>query len=366
MRVTASKLWNEADFSAFTFFRPEKFQVSDRKARSTRESDNLNIDMHAHFVPEALLDDLAAKRHSFPSISATGRKDAVRIAFGSQEPKRPMPAAMSDVDRRRRRLAEQRIEKQVVAGWLDIFGYDLPPDEGADWSRFVNEHMLKGVAQLEAFVPLATVPMQSGKLAAQVLEEALAAGFHGAMIGTQPKGMGSVLDDPDLDPFWEAAASRKATIIVHPTFGAHDNRLKAYGLVNTVGRITDSTIAVSRLLLSGHLLRYPGVNLVVAHGGGALPMVLGRLKNSFAHDPAGNADPGEGFSRLYFDTVVYDPRAIRFLCDVAGPSKLMMGTDQPFPNAEAKPQELIQCCGLEAKDQTAVLGGTAAKLFGIS
>lgn len=103
----------------------------------------MNIDMHAHFVPEALLDDLAAKRHSFPSVSATGKKDAVRIAFGSQEPKRPMPAAMSDVERRRRRLAEQRIEKQVVAGWLDIFGYDLPPDEGADWSRFVNEHMLR-------------------------------------------------------------------------------------------------------------------------------------------------------------------------------------------------------------------------------
>jgi aminocarboxymuconate-semialdehyde decarboxylase len=322
--------------------------------------------MHAHFVPEALLDDLAARRHSFPSVSATGEKGTVRVAFADQEPKRPMPAAMSDVDRRRRRLSEQRIEKQVVAGWLDIFGYDLPPDEGADWSRFVNEHMLKGIAKLEAFVPLATVPMQSGKLAASVLEEALAAGFHGAMIGTQPKGIGSVLDDPDLDPFWETASSRKATVIVHPTFGAHDNRLKAYGLVNSVGRITDSTIAVSRLLLSGHLLRYPGVNLVVAHGGGALPMVLGRLKNSFANNPAGNADPGEGFSRLYFDTVVYDPRAIRFLCDVAGPSRLMMGTDQPFATAEAKPQELIQCCGLEAGDQAAILGGTAAKLFQIS
>ena len=91
--------------------------------------------------------------------------------------------------------------------------------------------------------------------------------------------------------------------------------------------------AVSRLLLSGHLQRYPGVNLVIAHGGGGLAMVLGRLKNSYANDPSGTADPGESFSRLYFDTVVYDPRAIRFLCDVAGPSKLMMGTDQPFANA---------------------------------
>jgi len=323
----------------------------------------LNIDMHAHFVPEALLDDLASRRHSFPSVSATGATQSLSIAFANGEPKREMPVTMSDVGWRRRRLAEQRIEKQLVAGWLDIFGYELPADEGADWSRFVNQHMMKGVAQLDAFVPLATVPMQSGKLAAQVLTESMKAGFHGAMIGTQPKGIGGVLDDPDLDPFWEAASSLKATVIVHPTFGAHDNRLKAYGLVNTVGRITDSTIAVSRLLLSGHLLRYPGVNLVIAHGGGALAMVLGRLKNSFANNPGKNSDPGESFSRLYFDTVVYDPRALRFLCEVAGPSKVMMGTDQPFPNAEAKPQELIQCCGVEAKHQSAILGDTAARLF---
>ena len=89
----------------------------------------MKIDMHAHFVPEALLDDLASRRHSFPSVSATGAKEAVSITFGSGEPKREMPAAMSDVSGRRRRLAEQRIEKQLVAGWLDIFGYELPADE---------------------------------------------------------------------------------------------------------------------------------------------------------------------------------------------------------------------------------------------
>jgi aminocarboxymuconate-semialdehyde decarboxylase len=326
----------------------------------------MNVDMHAHFVPGALLEDLAARRHAFPSVSATGEPKALRIAFGAEEPKRPMPGAMSDVERRRRGLSSQGIEKQVVAGWLDIFGYDLPPDEGADWSRFVNEHMLRGVAPLPAFVPLATVPLQSGKLAARVLDEALKSGFHGAMIGSQPKGQGGVLDDPDLDPFWEMASERKATIIVHPTFGAHDARLKAYGLVNSVGRITDTTIAVSRLLLSGHLQRYPGMKLVIAHGGAALPMALGRLKNSYANDPAGNADPGEGFSRLYFDTVLYDARTLKFLCDMAGPEKLMMGTDQPFANAEAKPIDLIQCCGVHGAEQAAMLGGTASRLFGIS
>lgn len=327
----------------------------------------MNIDVHAHFVPQALLGELAAQRHRFPSVAATVETGAVRVAFVGHEPKRPVMAAMSDVEQRRRWLAEQGIDKQVVAGWLDIFGYDLPPEEGADWSRYLNEHMLKGVAQVKGFVPLATVPMQSGKLAARVLEEALDAGFRGAMIGTEPKGMsGGVLDDPDLDPFWEAASSRKATLFVHPTFGARDDRLKAYGLVSAVGRVTDTTIAVSRLLFSGHLLRYPGINLVVAHAGAALPMVLGRLRQSFATSPGQRADPVEGFRRLYFDTAAYDPRAVRFLCDVAGASKVMMGTDQPFPIAEAEPLKFIQCCDLDAGERAAVLGATAARLFRIS
>jgi len=165
----------------------------------------------------------------------------------------------------------------VVGGWLDMFAYEIAAEEGADWSRFLNEHMLKAVKPLATFTPLATVPLQSGKLAARVLEEALDAGFHGAMVGTQPKGMGGALDDPDLEPFWEVASARKATLFVHPMFACGDDRLNDYDLVNAVGRISDTTHAVARLLYSGHLVRYPGVNLVIAHGGAALPYALGRL-----------------------------------------------------------------------------------------
>jgi len=322
------------------------------------------IDIHAHFVPKKMLDDLAGKRHSFPSVQAFA-ENGVRVSFSGQDAKRPIFAAMSDVDGRLSWLGERKIDKQVVAGWLDLFGYELPADEGADWSRFLNEYMMKGVARAEKLVPLATVPLQSGKLAARVLEEALDAGFHGAMIGTQPKGQGGVLDDPDLDPFWETASSRKAVIYVHPTFGAHDDRLRAYGLVSAVARATDTTIAVSRLLFSGHLQRYPDLKLVVSHGGAALPYLLGRLRASYKTEKGKRADPVESFEKLYFDTVVYDERALRFLCEVAGASNVMMGTDQPFAIGETEPVKLIDCCGFGATERAAMLGGTAARLFGI-
>jgi aminocarboxymuconate-semialdehyde decarboxylase len=323
------------------------------------------IDAHAHFVPQALLDAAAVQR-SFPSVKVTTENGAVRFAFAGQEAKRPVPAGMSDVERRRRWLSDRGIDKQVVGGWLDMFGYDLPPEEGLEWSRFLNAHMLKATTKIPFLVPLATVPMQSGKLAAQVLEEALDQGFHGAMIGTQPKGASGVLDDPDLEPFWEVASARKAALFVHPTFGARDDRLKAYGLVSAVGRVTDTTLAVSRLLYSGHLVRHPGVNLVISHGGAALPMIFGRLKRSFATAPAQNADPALGFHKLYFDSVVYDASTIRFICEVAGADRVVMGTDEPFAIAEEQPVKLIDACGFDAADRAAIMGGTATALFGIS
>jgi aminocarboxymuconate-semialdehyde decarboxylase len=320
------------------------------------------IDAHAHFVPPALLEELTSGRRISPSVKVAVY-GGVRLSFAGNEAKRPVPAGMSTAEARRQWLAAHGIDKQVVGGWLDMFGYDLPAEEAADWSRFLNTHMLAATAKLPFLVPLATVPMQSGRFAAEILEEALDAGFHGAMIGTQPKGASGVLDDPDLTPFWEAASARKATLFVHPTFGARDDRLKAYGLVSAVGRVTDTSIAIARLLFSGHLARYPGVNLAISHGGAALPMMVGRLRQSFATAPAQNADPVEGFRRLYVDSVVYDARTVRYIADMLGPGRVLMGTDLPFAIAEDEPVKLIEACGFAAKERAAILGGTAAALF---
>ena len=324
------------------------------------------IDAHAHYVPPEMIAALKSGARKFPSVKMEIEGAAVRFTFGGDASKRPIPPGMQDAEGRRAFLAKRGIDSQVVGGWLDMFGYDIPAEEGADWSRFLNEHMLAGVRAHPFFVPLATVPMQSGRHAAKVLEEALDAGCHGAMIGTQPKGATGVLDDPDLDPFWEAASARKATLFVHPTFGAPDDRLKQYGLVSAIGRLTDTSIAVARLLYSGHLLRYPGVRLVLSHGGAALPMALGRLRRSFETAPADNSDPVESFRKLYFDTVVYDAAALRFVREVAGPGRILMGTDLPFAIGEHEPVKFVESCGFDAAERASILGGAARDLFNIA
>src|SRR5260370_32812168 len=103
-----------------------------------------------------------------------------------------------------------------------MFGYELPAPEGARGSRLINADLMKTVKEQPRFIPLATVPLQEGEHAAEVLREAHDQGFRGAMIGTQPNGRGGVLDDDSLVPFWKAANDVGSIIFIHPVFDSGD------------------------------------------------------------------------------------------------------------------------------------------------
>jgi aminocarboxymuconate-semialdehyde decarboxylase len=320
------------------------------------------IDTHAHVVPGTLLDALRSEKRLFPSVKLHSDGAAPRMEFAGLGPGRPIQPRLHDLAQRRDWLKQTGVDHQLIGGWTDVYGYDLAGEEGADWARFYNEHMAKDTASLSSLSALATVPLQNGALAAKVLDEALDAGLHGAMIATQPKGTGGNLDDPDLDPFWELASARGATIFLHPHYICGDERLAGFDLVNAVGRLADSTIAVARLLFSGHLTRFSGMNLVLSHGGGALPYALGRLKRNQVIHPD-YADPEPGFRKLYFDTVLFEPLALRFLCDLVGADKIMLGSDYPFGIGDLDPCKLIDATPFTATERDAILGGNAARLF---
>ncbi|MGH3267126.1 MAG: amidohydrolase family protein, partial [Trebonia sp.] len=126
---------------------------------------------------------------------------------------------------------------------------------------------------------------------------------------------------------------------------------------------TDTTTAVARLLVSGHVARYAGANLVVSHAGAALPYALGRLRRNHTIHPGKYADPLDGFRRLYFDTVLFEARALRFLCDIAGADKVMLGSDYPFPIGDAEPLKVVEATALEDGERRNILGDTAARIF---
>lgn len=324
----------------------------------------LVIDIHAHFIPKCLYDRYDANAAKFPGVKLTRDDKGVRMQFPGTEPTRPISPKLSDLADRRAWMDKNGIDHQLVGGWLDSFGYELPVQEGLAWSRFINECMWDQLREETRFTPLATVPLQDGKLAAQVLEEAMAKGFGGVMIGTLPKGLSGNLDDPSLDPFWSAASKLNAAVVLHPMFICGEPRLNDYDLVNAIGRVADTSIAVSRLLFSGHLLKFPGMKFILSHGGAALPFALGRLIRNHQISQGKYADPRKGCEAMYYDSCVFDADALEFLAKKASADRLMLGSDAPFPIGDPEPKKVIEAAaGLNAEQKAKILGITAQSVF---
>lgn len=323
------------------------------------------IDCHAHLVPPSLLDAIRSQAANFPSIRLIEEGGSLGFSFAGGKPTRPVSKPLSDVPARLQWMDTQKVERQVVGGWLDMFGYETPAEEGARWSRLINSHLAQAGKDEPRFIPLATVPLQNGPLAAEVLREAHASGFRGAMIGTQPKGKGGVLDDPTLAPFWEAANELGSIIFIHPVFESGDDRVHDYGMANAVGRITDTLIAMSRLIYSGTVTRYPNAKIVAGIGGAALPYVIGRLRRNYSLDKDKLGDPDAALAALYYDTIVQDTRTLRFLADVVGADRIMMGSDMPFPIGDLAPLKIVANTQFSDSERAAINGGLAQRLFGI-
>ena len=107
------------------------------------------------------------------------------------------------------------------------------------------------------------------------------------------------------------------------------------------------------------------MKLVISHGGAALPLVLGRLARNFSIAQGKYADPRKGFEALYFDSVVFDADALRYLADKAGASRIMLGSDWPFPIGDMEPCKVVHAAGFGDSERSAVLGGNASGVFRI-
>jgi aminocarboxymuconate-semialdehyde decarboxylase len=322
------------------------------------------IDSHAHLVPPDLIAAIRKDQARFPSVRVIDEAGSIALAFAGGKPTRPVSKPLSDLPARLAWMDKQGIARQVCGGWVDMFGYELSSAEGESWARLINEALLATAKAEPRFVPLATVPLQDGARAAAVLKDAVGAGAPGVMIGTLPRGIGSVLDAADLDPFWTAADALGAVVHIHPSFDAGDRRVDDYGLANAVGRISDAIVAVARLLCSGHVTRYGNAKIVAPMGAAGLPFVLGRLKRNAAITP-GVADPVEAIGRLYVDTILHDVRVLQFVIAMLGTDRLMMGSDSPFPIGDLEPTKIVAAAGLRDDQVAAVNGGLAKKVFRI-
>src|SRR5215831_7119524 len=93
------------------------------------------IDVHGHLVPPELLAEIRKEHGRFPSLRLIEDEASLAIAFAGGKPSRAIMKGLSDVAARLAWMDKQGIDRHVVGGWPDWFGYELPAAEGEAWCR---------------------------------------------------------------------------------------------------------------------------------------------------------------------------------------------------------------------------------------
>ena len=231
----------------------------------------------------------------------------------------------------------------------------------------------------DRFVAFATVALQFPDLAAEQLQKAAKQyGFRGVSMGGHVAGI--EISDPKFHPFWQKAEELGVLVFIHPQGDGAPTQLgqrfKGNGyLSNVIGNPLETTIALSHLIFEGTLDRFPGLKICAAHGGGFLPSYPGRSDHGCptrpdlcpggTHGPIKKA-PSEYLKQMYYDTMVFQPEAVRHLAAEVGSDRLMIGTDTPYPRTSTAVDLILDTKELTDEEKIAVLGGTAARLLGIS
>ncbi|MCO1655567.1 amidohydrolase family protein [Pseudonocardia humida] len=327
------------------------------------------LDVHAHAMPLPLLQRLADRGLADLGGAAEGvvRLDPRVSGVG---PRVPLPLARSqyDVDVRLCEMDDLGVDRHAVS---------LPPSlfcSTADDGGFARGIVAAGNDELATYVadaPDRLLGLGSVALgwpgAAEEADRALdELGLAGIAIGS--RGGGRDLDDPVNDELWALLAERGAFVFLHPSGVPDPHRQADFWLPQLVGYPMETALAVARLVFGRVLERHP-LTLCLAHGGGCLPALRGRLDAGWDREDLARTTavrPSELTDRLYYDTAVFSTTLLRRLVEDVGAEHVLLGTDHPFELGDRAPLETVAALGLDRAATRAIRWENAAGLLGLA
>jgi aminocarboxymuconate-semialdehyde decarboxylase len=323
------------------------------------------IDIHAHWYPKRFLDLLAREgpAHGLEWREVAGEGPQFRVGHLVTGPAGPR---YIDLDARLEAMDAQGVAahalslSQPMVHWA---GRGL----GERLAAVYNEELARAhETHPERFVGLAALPMHEPDLALRELERAATLpGVRGVYMATQIQER--ELSDPAFLPVFERIEALALPVFLHPVMVIGAERLREFYLTNLLGNPFESAIAAAHLIFGGVLDRFPRLEVVLPHAGGAFPWLAGRLNRGWekrAELRNIRQAPVEYLRRFHYDTIGYSDSVLEYLVRTIGAERVLMGSDYCFPIAYEQPVRIVTANqALSAEEKQMIVETNARRLL---
>jgi aminocarboxymuconate-semialdehyde decarboxylase len=299
-------------------------------------------DVHTHIIPPAVI---AASEKGLFGMRAGA--NTLHIC-GHGVPMHPL----SKIDALVERIKSDDLDGAIVSVPPPLFRPDLGTNDRVGYTRMVNDSLLLACRShqlsLRAF---AYLPIEDPELAADVASR-LDTNWAGAVAGTE-LGLLSYASER-YDPLWQTLSDAKLPLFIHPG-SSPDTRLDHFYLSNLLGNPVETTIAAANLIFAGVMHRFPGLKVILAHGGGCVAALCGRWQHGSATDRPGiphlDLQPIDAVRKFYVDSLVHSPAFLATIINLIGADRVLLGSDWPFPMGAASAEHDLAHLDVALKKQ---------------
>jgi aminocarboxymuconate-semialdehyde decarboxylase len=320
----------------------------------------ISIDVHTHWAPEAYL--------------------KAKAELGKPDYANPINY---DMDRRIKWMDQHGVKTLVLTLGGFMPWQWVTPEQGAHIAQVTNDAAIEvHAAHPDRF--LAGIELPVGDPVGSLKELNRVAGKPGMVAVHLPNSLASreYLFEPEFAPVLARSEELGLPLLIHPLDGVPNffagHRLDdAYsgvnptgpaslfpGLTNSIGETFEQATTVSKLIVSGTLDKYPNLQMIIAHAGGAFPYIVGRLDHGTGNMKLQHP-VREYIRRFYFDSLTFYPITLRYVVDLVGSDRVVLGTDNAFGPTymQEQPHSLVDQLNLPDADRDLILKGNLTKLF---
>jgi aminocarboxymuconate-semialdehyde decarboxylase len=323
------------------------------------------VDTHAHVIVPEITRQRAPGEDWRPRIYQQNGQQI--IEYGGKQIKSAIHEFV-DIEKILHEQAVHGVNHVLLCPWVSLLRYEEKPETGLRISQIQNEGLVKmAQAYPQQVSVMGTVPLQAPDLAArELLKWMKEPGFYGVEVAASVNGM--YLGDECLEPFWAAAEQSGAMVFIHPTTrGFSAPVFQQYYLWNTVGNPLETTVTAAHMIMAGVMQAHPRLKVILAHGGGSILALRGRLRHAHSFQPQARAklaeSPEDSLKRFYFDSLTHDLDLLRALVAFAGADHVLLGSDYPFDMGDERPAANIQVLELPDAGEGQILSGNARRLM---